>query len=72
MTISVTEAELAAVVTVVQDTMYVYRMIMITELHMELPISVEINNSGTRDLANSWSMDGRTRHIDVQIFFSAS
>ncbi|KAL7480971.1 hypothetical protein ACHAW6_006644 [Cyclotella cf. meneghiniana] len=64
-TLSVTEAELAAVVTMVQDMMYVYRVIKRMGLHVELPMTVEMDNSGARDLANSWSIGGRTRHVDV-------
>jgi hypothetical protein len=29
----------------------------------------EMDNSDKRDLANSWSIGGRTRHVDVQMFF---
>jgi len=28
-----------------------------------------MDNSGTCDLVNSWSIGGRTRHVDVQMFF---
>ncbi|KAL7474764.1 hypothetical protein ACHAW6_000717 [Cyclotella cf. meneghiniana] len=68
-TLSVTEAELAAVVTMVQDMMYVYRVIKSMGLYVELPMTAELDNSGARDLANSWSVGGRTWHVDVQIFF---
>ena len=30
---------------------------------------VELDNSGARDLANSWSVGGRTRHVDTRQFF---
>jgi hypothetical protein len=68
-TLSVTEAELAAVVTLVQDMMYVYRVIKSIGLTVELPMIAELDNSGARDLANSWSVGGRTRHVDVRMFF---
>jgi hypothetical protein len=68
-TLSVTEAELAAVVTLVQDMMYVYRVVKSLGLTMELPMLVELDNSGARDLANSWSVGGRTCHFDVRMFF---
>jgi hypothetical protein len=39
-------------------------------LKVELPMFVEMDNSGARDLANSWSVDGgRIRHVDVCMFF---
>ena len=68
-TLSVTEAELAAVVTMVQDMMYVYRVIKSMGLQAELPMIAEMDNSGAQDLANSWSVGGRTRHVDVWMFF---
>jgi hypothetical protein len=68
-TLSVTEAELAAVVSVAQDMMYVYRVMKSMELKVQLPMVVEMDNSGARDIANSWSVGGRTRHVDVRMFF---
>ena len=68
-TLSVTEAELAALVSCVQDMLYVYRIIISLDLQVELPIVVELDNSGARDLANSWSVGGRTRHVDTRQFF---
>ena len=68
-TLSPTETELAAVVTMVQDMIYVYRVITSMELQVELPMTAEMDHSGGRDLANSWSVGGRTRHVDVQMFF---
>ena len=38
-------------------------------LEVELPMVVEVDNSGARDLANSWSVGGRTRHVDVRLNF---
>ena len=68
-TLSVTEAELAAGVSLVQDMMYVYRVVTSMGLLVELPMLVEMDNSGAKDLANSWSVGGRTRHVDVRMFF---
>jgi hypothetical protein len=68
-TLSVTEAELTACVSCVQDMMYVYRVVTSMGLQVELPMVVEVDNSGARDLANSWSVGGRTRHVDVRLNF---
>ena len=68
-TLSVTEAELAALVSCAQDMLYVYRILTSLELKVELPMVCELDNSGARDLANSWSVGGRTRHVDVRQFF---
>ncbi len=65
MALSVTEVELAAVVSMVQDMMYVYRVIKSLGLNLELPMLAEMDNSGARNLANSWSVGGQTRHVDV-------
>jgi len=64
-----TEVELAAVVTMVQDMMYVYRVIFSMGLQVELPMMAEMGNKGAHNLANSWSIGGRTRHVDVWMFF---
>jgi hypothetical protein len=32
-------------------------------------VEIDNSNSGARDLANSWSVGGRTRHVDVHMFF---
>jgi hypothetical protein len=52
---SVTEAKLAAVVTMsmVQDMMYVYWVIMSMGLQVELPMLAKVDNTTARDLANS-------------------
>jgi hypothetical protein len=63
-TLSVIEAELVAVVTMVQSMMFT-----IMGLHVELPLTAEMDNSGACNLVNSWSVDRRTRHVDVQMFF---
>ena len=65
----VTEAELAAVVTLVQDMMYVYRVITSVGLQVELPMTAETENCGAHDLTNSWSIGESTRYINVQMFF---
>ena len=64
-TLSVTEAEIAAGVMVAQDMLYIYRLLESLELEVELPMVLEMDNSGAVDIANSWSVGGRTRHVDV-------
>ncbi len=67
--LSVTEAEIAAGVMVAQDMLYVYRLMESLELEVELPMVLEMDNSGAVDIANSWSVGGRTRHVDVRNYF---
>jgi len=68
-TLSVTEAEIAADVMVAQDMLYMYRLLESLELEVELPIVLEMYNSGAADIANSWSVGGRMRHVDVHNYF---
>ena len=68
-TLSVTEAEIAAGVMMAQDMLYVYRLLESLELEVEFPMILEMDNSGAVDIANSWSVGGRTRHIDVHNYF---
>jgi hypothetical protein len=49
--------------------MYTYRVVVSMGLEVELPMLVEMDNSGVRNLVNSWSVGGRTRHVDVRMFF---
>ena len=62
----VTEAEIAAGVMVAQDMLYIYRLLESLELEVELPMILEMDNSGAVDIANSWSVGGQTRHMDVR------
>lgn len=65
-TLSITEAETAAGVMVAQDMMYVYRVVTSLGLEVESPMILEMDHKGAVDLANSWSVGGRTRHIDAR------
>lgn len=57
--LSVMEEEQVAVVIMVQDMMYIYRIVTTVGLHIELSMAPEMDNSGEHDLANSWKIDGR-------------
>ena len=67
--LSVTAAELYAGVASAQDMLYVKNVIESIGLKVKLPMVLEIDNKGTVDLANSWSIGGRTRNIDVRQVF---
>jgi hypothetical protein len=64
-TLSVTEAESAARVTEAQDMVYWHNVLMFIGLKVKLPVVLEMDNKGAVDLANSLSVGGRTRHVDV-------
>ena len=68
-TLSVTEAETAAGVMVTQDMMYAYRVLLLLGLKVKTPMILKMDNKGAVDLANNWSVGGRTRHVDVRNYF---
>jgi hypothetical protein len=39
------------------------------ELEVEFPMVLEMDNSGAVDIANSCSVGGRTRHVNVRNYF---
>ena len=56
--LSVTEVEGAAGVMAAQDMLYVYRLLLLMGLAVELPMVLEMDNKGAADLANNWSVGG--------------
>ena len=65
-TLYVTEAEQAAAVTCAQYMIHQKHLLDSVGLQVELPMILEVDNQGAVDLANNWSVGGRTRHVDVQ------
>ncbi len=63
--LSVCEAEQTAGVLCAQDMMYVRNVLESMQLKVKLPMILEMDNKGAVDLANNWSIGGRTRHVDV-------
>jgi hypothetical protein len=50
--------------------LFVYNILKSLGLKVQLPSMVlEMDNKGAVDLANSWSVGGRTRHVDVRMYF---
>jgi hypothetical protein len=64
--LSITEAELFAAVLEAQGMMFAYHTMTSMLLRVELPVILYIDSQGTVDLANNWSVGGRTRHVDVK------
>ena len=67
--LSVTEAEVIALVQCVQEMMYMKKIMESLELNVELPMTVEVDNQGAVDLVNGWSSSGGTKHMDVRIMW---
>ena len=38
-------------------------------LKVKLPMRLLVDNKGAVDLANNWSISGRTRHMEVRQYF---
>jgi hypothetical protein len=68
-TLSVTESELVAAVSAAQDMLYEMRVLESIGLKVQLPMVLEVDNKGVVDLANNWSVGGRTRHISIRVNF---
>ena len=64
--LSTTEAELFAAALTAQDMMFVCYIVTGLGLTVELPMTPHVDNRGAADLANNWSVGGRTRHMDVK------
>ena len=64
-TLPVMDAEITAGVMVAQDMLYMYHLLESLELNTKLPMVLKIDNSGAVDIANSWSVGGKTRNVDV-------
>jgi hypothetical protein len=67
--LSVTEAELFAAVMCVQDMLFIMRVLLSMGLKVQLPMILEIDNKGAKDLIDNWSVGGRLRHVEVKQFF---
>ena len=67
--LSVTEEEIIAGVQCAQDMLYVKRVIEGLGLKVKLPMVLRIDNSGAVDLANNWTAEGRTKHMESRMFF---
>ena len=63
------EEELYAAVMTAQDMLYVLHVLESIGLQAQLSMILEVDNKGTVDLVNSWSIGGKIRHIDVRQTF---
>jgi hypothetical protein len=63
------EVELNAAVVWVQDMLYAKNLLELIGLRVQLPMVLEIDTRGAVDLINSFSVGGRTRHIDIKQCF---
>ena len=59
-TLSVTEAELVAASLCAQDMLFIMRVLESTGLKVKKPMILKVDNKGTKDLANNWSVRCQT------------
>ena len=64
--LSTTEAELNAAVLEAMDMMLAYYIMRGLKLTVELPMKLYVDNQGAVQLANNWSVGGRTRHVGTK------
>ena len=64
--LSTTEAELYLAMLTAQDMMFLYHVLLGMELQVKLQMILYCNNSGAVQLANNWSVGGRTWHVDIK------
>jgi hypothetical protein len=68
-TLSSAEAELYAATQCAQDMLYAMRVLESMRLKVKKPMILQVDNKGAVDLANNWSIGGRTRHVEVRQYF---
>ena len=49
--------------------LYVMKLLEVMGLTVQKPMIVECDNKGAVDLANNWSTNGRTKHMQTRQFF---
>ena len=64
--LSVTEAEEIAATECVQDMLFAMHLLESMGLKVKKPMILEVDNKGSKDIVDSWSTSGRTRHIAVK------
>ena len=68
-TLSVTEAELIAAVQCAQEMLYAKQVLEGMELKVQQPMYLNCDNKAVVDIANGWSVGGRTRHVQCRQYF---
>jgi hypothetical protein len=68
-TLSTTETELVSAASCAQSLLFHYKLLSDLGLHVKLPMLLEVDNKGAKDLTCNWSAGGRMRHVDIRQFF---
>ena len=67
--LSVTEAEIIAMVQCIQEMLYVLKLMESMKLKIRKPMLIYCDNKAAVDLANGWSIGRGTKHIDCRLMF---
>ena len=67
--LSVTEAELIACTQGAQEMLHIMRLLESMGLKVKKPMVLECDNKGALDICNSWTINGRTKHMDTRYYF---
>jgi hypothetical protein len=67
--LSVTEAKLDSATTNVQDMLFVKQIIKSMGLKVKIPMVLQVDNQGVRELVNNWSVGGHTCHGATKAMF---
>ena len=67
--LSSTKSELDSTVTTAQDMLFVKDTVESMELEVETPMTLWSDNKGVVNIANGWTIGGRTRHVACKCHF---
>ena len=68
-TLSSTEAEYYASSETAKELLFIHNLIISMEKNLELPIIMNVDNTGAIYLANNFTTGPRTKHIDIRAHF---
>ena len=68
-TLSSTEAEYVALSQCAQDLIFVKQFLESLDVEVDLPMTIRVDNTGSIDLARSWTSSGNSKHIDIRHHF---
>jgi len=65
----VSNRRISEATTMVQDVMYLKRLLESINLRVELPMILEVENKGAVDSINNYSVGGRTSHMETRQYY---
>ena len=67
--LSITEAELISAVECAQEMVFQMNILESVNLRVQIPMILWVDNKGTIDLVNKWSVGGQTRHVESKTWY---